>query len=108
MLPIKEELREFTGSFGLEYWYNNVFAIRGGYFAESNTKGGRKYVTTGLGFRIADSYQVDLAYLVPTSQGSPLSNTWRITLIFDMTGKKVSNPTEVQTDNHVSLSFFVA
>jgi hypothetical protein len=95
----KEELREFTGSFGLEYWYNNVFAIRGGYFAESNTKGGRKYVTTGLGFRIADSYQVDLAYLVPTSQGSPLSNTWRITLIFDMTGKKVSNPTEVQTDN---------
>lgn len=95
----KEEMREVTISTGIEYWYNNVFAIRAGYFAESNAKGGRKYVTTGLGFRVMDSYQVDLAYLVPTSQGSPLSNTWRITLIFDMNKKMVSNPTESSTEN---------
>ena len=94
----KEELREVTLSTGLEYWYNNFFALRGGYFMESNIKGGRKYVTAGLGFKIIN-YNLDLAYLVPTSQGSPLSNTWRITLIFDLDAKKVSTPTEVPTEN---------
>ncbi|MFY7911743.1 MAG: type IX secretion system outer membrane channel protein PorV [Emticicia sp.] len=93
-----EEIREVTLSTGVEYWYNNFFALRGGYFMESNTKGGRKYVTTGLGFKISN-YNLDLAYLVPTSQGSPLSNTWRISLIFDLDAKKVSNPTEVPTEN---------
>ena len=72
--------------------------MRGGYFMESNIKGGRKYVTAGLGFKIIN-YNLDLAYLVPTSQGSPLSNTWRITLIFDLDAKKVSTPTEVPTEN---------
>ncbi len=90
-----EELREVTGSIGMEYWYNNIFAVRGGYFAESNLKGGRKYATMGLGFRIKNSYGIDMAYLVPTTQGSPLANTWRISLIFDMSAKKESNPTEV-------------
>lgn len=94
----QEEIREVTLSTGIEYWYNNFFALRGGYFMESNVKGGRKYVTTGLGFKI-NNYNLDLAYLVPTSQGSPLSNTWRITLIFDLEAKKVSNPTEVPTEN---------
>lgn len=94
----KEELREVTLSTGIEYWYNNFFALRGGYFMESNAKGGNKYVTTGLGFKISN-YNLDLAYLVPTSQGSPLSNTWRITLIFDLDAKKVSNPTEVPIEN---------
>ncbi len=94
----QEEIREVTLSTGVEYWYNNFFALRGGYFMESNVKGGRKYVTTGLGFKI-NNYNLDLAYLVPTSQGSPLSNTWRITLIFDLDAKKVSNPTEVPTEN---------
>ena len=90
----KEELSEVTASLGMEYWYNNIFAIRGGYFAESNSKGGRKYATMGLGFRIKNSYGIDLAYLVPTTTGSPLANTWRVSLIFDMEARKNSNPTE--------------
>jgi hypothetical protein len=90
---IKEEFREITLSAGVEYWYNNFFALRGGYFIENKAKGGNKYLTTGLGFKI-NNYNLDLAYLVPTSQGSPLSNTWRITLIFDLDAKKLSNPTE--------------
>jgi hypothetical protein len=93
-----EELREFTGSFGVEYWYNNIFAVRGGYFAESNLKGGRKYATMGLGFRLKNSYGIDMAYLIPTTTGSPLANTWRISLIFDMTAKKVSSPTEAPVE----------
>lgn len=89
----KEEFREITLSAGVEYWYNNFFALRGGYFIENKAKGGNKYLTTGLGFKI-NNYNLDLAYLVPTSQGSPLANTWRITLIFDLDAKKLSNPSE--------------
>lgn len=94
----KEEIREVTLSTGVEYLYNDFFAIRGGYFMSSNLKGGQKYVTTGLGFKISN-YNLDLAYLIPTSQGSPLANTWRISLTFDLDTKKVSNPTEVPTEN---------
>lgn len=94
----KEELREISLSSGVEYLYNDFFAIRGGYFMASNAKGGQKYLTTGLGFKISN-YNLDLAYLVPTTKGNPLANTWRITLIFDLDAKKVSNPTEVPTEN---------
>ena len=41
----KEEFREINYSLGTEYWYNNQFALRGGYFNEHDTKGGRKYFT---------------------------------------------------------------
>ncbi|RYU96052.1 type IX secretion system outer membrane channel protein PorV [Emticicia agri] len=90
----KEELREFTGSLGVEYWYNNVFAVRTGYFMQSSFKGGDKYVTAGLGLRLKNSYGIDFAYLIPVSQGNALANTWRISLIFDMQSKKVSDPSE--------------
>ena len=39
-----EELREINFSFGTEYWYNNQFAIRAGYFNEHNTKGGESFL----------------------------------------------------------------
>ena len=35
-------------SVGLEYWYNNQFAFREGYFHEHATKGNRKYFNTGV------------------------------------------------------------
>ena len=40
---IQEEWRELMYSVGFEYWYNNQFAFRGGYFHEHETKGNRKY-----------------------------------------------------------------
>ena len=43
----KEEMREINISIGSEYWYNNQFAIRAGYFNEHDTKGARKYFTFG-------------------------------------------------------------
>ena len=46
-----EELREINFSFGTEYWYNNQFAIRAGYFNEHNTKGGEKFFTFGSGVK---------------------------------------------------------
>jgi hypothetical protein len=81
-----EELREFTISTGIEYWYNEQFAVRAGYFGESNTKGGRKYVTTGLGLRLQDRFGVDFSYLLPVQQGSPLSQTFRISLLLNLSG----------------------
>ena len=79
-----EELKEITISTGLEYWYNQQFAVRAGFFGESNEKGGRKYVTTGLGLRLLDRFGVDFSYVLPVSQqNSPLSNTFRISLLFN-------------------------
>jgi hypothetical protein len=78
-----EELRELMFSVGLEYWYDNQFAVRAGYFNEHSTKGGRKYFTVGLGLRY-NVFGLDFAYLVPSSnQRNPLDNTLRFTLSFD-------------------------
>jgi len=45
----KEEIKEFQLSLGAEYWYNNQFALRAGYFYEDKTKGNRKYFYNGCG-----------------------------------------------------------
>ena len=60
----KEEMHEITYSLGVEYWYNNQFAIRGGYFHENETKGNRKYFTAGAGFRLK-IFTLDFSYLMP-------------------------------------------
>lgn len=78
----KEEMREFTQSLGLEYWYNNQFAIRGGYFHENQTKGNRKYFTAGAGFRLK-VFTLDFSYLMPLAQNHPLAQTLRFSLSFD-------------------------
>jgi len=77
-----EELQEFMIGLGLEYWYNDIFAARGGYFHEHQNKGNRKYFTMGVGFRY-QVFGIDFAYLVPTEQNHPLAETLRFTLIFD-------------------------
>lgn len=78
---IKEEMREIMISTGLEYWYNNTFAVRAGYYHESQDKGNRKYFTAGIGFRY-QVFGVDFAYLVPTQQEHPLAETLRLSLVF--------------------------
>ncbi len=77
-----EELREFTLSLGAEYWYNNTFAVRLGYFLEDEDKGNRKYLTAGVGFRY-QKFGVDFAYLVPQEQEHPLAETLRFSLLFN-------------------------
>jgi hypothetical protein len=79
----KEELHEITYSYGLEYWYNNQFAIRGGYFHENETKGNRKYFTAGAGFRLK-GFTLDFSYLMPQTQNHPLARTLRFSLSFDL------------------------
>jgi len=79
----KEELHELTYSYGVEYWYNEQFAIRAGYFHENETKGNRKYFTAGAGFRLS-GFTVDFSYLMPTVQNHPLARTLRFSLSFDI------------------------
>lgn len=86
----KEELREITYSFGLEYWYNNQFAIRGGYFYEDPTKGNRKYFTAGAGFRLK-AFTLDFSYLMPVAQNNPLAHTLRFSIAFDFNALRNAN-----------------
>lgn len=78
----KEELHEITYSYGVEYWYNNQFAVRGGYFHENATKGNRKYFTAGAGFRLK-SFTLDFSYLMPVAQNNPLAHTLRFSIAWD-------------------------
>lgn len=80
-----EELNEFTISAGAEYWYDQQFAIRGGYFYEHESKGNRKYFTVGLGLKY-NVFGLDFAYVIPVAQRSPLENVLRFSLTFDFEG----------------------
>ena len=82
----REEMREINISAGVEYWYDNQFALRAGYFHEHDTKGGRQYLTFGSGVKY-NVFALDFSYLVSTSNiggTNPLANTMRFTLIFDL------------------------
>ncbi|HEX5555566.1 MAG TPA: type IX secretion system outer membrane channel protein PorV [Chitinophagaceae bacterium] len=81
-----EEINELMYSAGVEYWYNNLFAVRAGYFNENKHKGDRKYFTLGLGLKY-NSLGINFSYLVPSGSGvqrNPLSNTLRFSLLFDL------------------------
>lgn len=88
--PFSEELREINVSVGAEYWYQNQFAVRAGYFYEDKTKGDRKYLSVGLGVRYS-MLTINASYLIPSGNGvtrNPLSNTLRFTLMADFDGFK--------------------
>ncbi len=76
-----EELQEVMISFGVEYSYNDKFALRSGYFYENPNKGGRRYFTVGLGFEM-NKLGIDFSYLVPQTQNHPLAETLRFSLLY--------------------------
>lgn len=79
-----EELKEFTYSLGAEYVYQDSFALRTGYFNESDDKGGRKFFTLGAGFK-ANVVDLNLAYLFSASKiPSPLDSTLRFSVTFNL------------------------
>jgi hypothetical protein len=78
-----EELKEFTYALGAEYWYQDSFAFRLGYFHESEQKGKRKYFTLGAGFKY-NVVTLDVSYLFSASKvPNPLENTLRFSLTFN-------------------------
>jgi len=93
----REEIREFMTSIGTEYWYDNTFAGRLGYFHEATDKGNRKYLTAGVGFR-HKTFGIDVAYLVPTNKReNALAETIRFTLMLNFDSKVREN--DSVTDN---------
>lgn len=79
-----EELKEVTWGLGAEYMYEDAFALRAGYFNESDLKGSRKYFTVGTGFKFKSS-KLDISYLFNASEiKNPLENTLRFSLSFDL------------------------
>lgn len=80
-----EELKEITWSLGAEYNYNQQFFLRAGYFYENAMKGNRQYFSVGAGFSL-NVVRLDAAYMLATAQTSPLDQTLRFTLTFDMDG----------------------
>lgn len=80
----KEEIHEITTSLGVEYWYNQLFAGRLGYFYEAKDKGNRKYLTAGVGLRY-NMFGFDMAYVVPTNKRElPTAEQIRVTLMILM------------------------
>lgn len=84
---LKEELQEVQWSVGGEYVYHDKFALRAGYHHESANKGNRKYFTVGAGFKMS-VFSLDAGYVIATAKSSPLDQTLRFSLSFDMDGIK--------------------
>jgi Type IX secretion system protein PorV len=78
----REELQEVNYSIGGEYWYNNLFAIRAGYFHEAPNKGDRQYLTLGAGLKFK-VFVLDFAYLNAFGKANPLQNTLRFSMAFN-------------------------
>jgi len=77
-----EEIKEVSIGAGAEYWYNQQFALRAGYFYEAPQKGDRRYFTLGAGLKY-NVFNIDFAYLLANPQKSPLANTLRFSLLFN-------------------------
>lgn len=77
-----EEMKEINIAAGMEYWYDQQFAFRAGYFYESPQKGNRRYFTLGAGLKY-NVFNIDIAYILANAQKSPLANTVRFSLLFN-------------------------
>ena len=71
----------------VEYSYDDAFAVRGGYFHESDEQGGRRFATVGVGFKY-QSFGLDISYLINTSKtNTALDNTLRFGLTWNIGGE---------------------
>ena len=79
----KEELNEINLSFGAEFLYSELFALRAGYFHEHPTKGNRRFISFGAGIKYK-VLELDLSYILALTQASPLANTIRFSIKLNM------------------------
>ena len=76
-------LEQLTLGLGAEYWYNDLFSIRGGYFYESPENGNRNFLTIGSGIRYS-LVGVDLSYIYALEENSPIADQLRFTLLLNI------------------------
>jgi len=67
---------------GVEYWYNQLLALRTGYFYENPNNGNRQFLTLGAGVRW-NIIGVDFSYIYALQENSPLANTMRFSLLLN-------------------------
>ena len=79
----KEELNEINLSFGAEFLYSELFALRAGYFHEHPTKGNRRFISFGAGIKYK-VLELDLSYILALTQASPLANTITFSIKLNM------------------------
>lgn len=75
--------RQITIGTGFEYWYNDLFALRSGFFYEDPYNGNRTFLTFGAGIRY-NFVGVDFSYIYPLEEDSPLANTIRFSLLLNI------------------------
>jgi hypothetical protein len=83
-----EEMSEINIATGIEYWYAQQFAVRGGFFYENVNKGNRKFFTLGAGFRY-NILGIDFSYLIPLETKNPLEHTLRFSLLINFDSPSV-------------------
>lgn len=77
------DLGDIAWAVSSEYSYNNVLALRAGYYSETEIVGNREFFTLGAGFRFKSS-TLDFSYLINSEDvNNPLENTLRFSLSFD-------------------------
>jgi len=86
----KEEMSEINIATGLEYWYNNILAVRAGFFYESKNKGARQYFNAGVGFKY-NKFGIDISYLIALQRTNPLANTLRFSLRYSFGGDSATS-----------------
>jgi hypothetical protein len=75
---IKTEIEEVIPHIGLEYWYSNYVALRGGYVYDKI--GVQRYFTLGASLQYSD-YRFDFAYIPPSDEAfNRLGNTLRFSM----------------------------
>lgn len=73
---------QLTIGTGIEYWYNQLFAVRAGYFYENPYNGDRQFLTFGAGLRW-NIVGVDFSYVYALEENHPLANTMRFSLLLN-------------------------
>lgn len=76
-----DPIEQLMYGLGAEYWYDEKFAVRGGYYYEHPKNGDRQFVTLGAGIRY-DFFGVDFSYIY-TDDDHPLANTMRFSVLID-------------------------
>lgn len=75
---LKTEINEIIPHVGLEYWYSNYVAVRGGYIYDD--VGSQKYFTTGASLQWTN-YRFDLSYVPSSSEKyNRMGNTMRFSM----------------------------
>lgn len=68
---------------GMEYWYQQLVALRLGYFTEPSRLGNRRFITFGAGIRY-DMFTLDFNYINTIEENHPLAGTLRFSLLIDL------------------------